>query len=338
MEINKELASQFVLELNDATHAGLARRAIARCAEEISMDETDRGRLAIAVTEMATNVLKHAHKGKMLCEPLANNGSGGLRIIAFDDGPGIQNIGAALSDGFSTAGTAGSGLGAVQRLATHFDIFSVPDHGTCVLAEFWPQQKVPSVSPLQVGVVSVPVRGETVCGDGWKVKANADRTYLMVVDGLGHGEFAAEAAREAERILSEAQSSSPLAVLRDCHDALRKTRGAAVAVAAIDRDKGTLSFCGLGNISASLASARGSRGIASHNGTVGHNFHRTQEFTFPWDDSSVLIMHSDGVSARWDLDSYPGIRKKHASLIAAMLYRDFARERDDATVLVAKNL
>lgn len=336
--MNTELISPFVLELNDASDAGLARRAITRCAAHISMDETDRGRLAIAVTELATNVLKHAQKGKMLCEPLANDGSQGLRIIAVDGGPGIQNIATALSDGFSTAGTAGSGLGAVQRLATHFDIYSIPDHGTCVLAEFWPQKQVPSTSPLQVGVVSVPVRGETVCGDGWKVKANADRTYLMVVDGLGHGEFAAEAAREAERILGEVQSSSPSVVLRDCHDALRKTRGAAVAVAVIEHDKGTLSFCGLGNISASLASAQGSRGMASHNGTVGHNFHRAQEFTFPWEDSSVLIMHSDGVSARWDLDRYSGIRKKHASLIATTLYRDFARERDDATVLVAKNL
>lgn len=336
--MNTELISPFMLELSDASHAGLARRAITRCAEGISMDETDCGRLAVAVTEMATNVLKHAQKGKILCEPLVNNGSHGLRIIAVDGGPGIQNIATALSDGFSTAGTAGSGLGAVQRLATHFDIFSVPDHGTCVLAEFWPHKKVPSPSPLQIGVVSVPVRGETVCGDGWKVKVNADRTYLMVVDGLGHGEFAAEAAREAERILSDAQSNSPLVVLRDCHDALRKTRGAAVAVAAIDRDKRTLSFCGVGNISASLVSTQGSRGIASHNGTVGHNFQRAQEFTFPWDDSSVLIMHSDGVSARWDLDRYPGIRKKHASLIATTLYRDFARERDDATVLVAKNL
>jgi len=195
----------------------------------------------------------------------------------------------------------------------------------------------PKVSPLQVGVVSVPMRGEPVCGDGWKSKMHADLTYIMLVDGLGHGVFASEAAREAERILTEVQYGSPSVVLRDCHDALKKTRGAAVAIAAIDQRNRLLFFCGLGNISAMLLSANRRRGIASHNGTVGHNFHRAQEFTLPWYDDSILIMHTDGIGTRWDLDRYPGITRKHPNLIAAVLYRDFSRQRDDATVLVAKN-
>jgi anti-sigma regulatory factor (Ser/Thr protein kinase) len=337
MEVDFQPATQFVLDLSDGSHAGEARRTIVRYAEDLCMGESDCGALAIAVTEMATNVLKHAGQGKMICGLIGDNGSRGLRVIAVDGGPGIRDIRAALRDGYSTAGTAGSGLGAVQRLATQFDIYTVPDHGTCVLAEFWPQKKTPKASPLQVGVVSVPVRGEAVSGDGWKAKVQADRTYIMVVDGLGHGAFASEAAREAERVLAEVQSSSPAMVVRDCHDALKKTRGAAVAVAAIDPAKRTLSFCGLGNISAVLVSSRGRRGIASHNGTAGHTFHRTQEFTLPWDEDSVLIMHTDGLSTRWDLDRYPGITRKQSSLIAAVLYRDFARQRDDATVLVAKN-
>jgi serine/threonine protein phosphatase PrpC len=159
----------------------------------------------------------------------------------------------------------------------------------------------------------------------------------MVVDGLGHGEFAAEAAREAERIVSEAQSSTACQIVRDCHDALKKTRGAAIAVAIIDHPKKVMSFCGLGNVSAVLLSATGRRGLASHNGTVGHTLHRIQEFTVPWDEESLLIMHSDGLGSRWDLDRYPGILRKHPSLLAAVLYRDFARQRDDATVLVVKN-
>lgn len=332
--------SQFVVEISDPTHAGAARRRALRSAELISMGESDCGALAIAVTELATNVVKHAGAGRIVCEPIAQNGTQGLRILCIDKGPGIANITRALEDGYSTSGTSGNGLGAVRRLATHFEVYSLPNRGTCVLAEFWPHQRIPPplAYPLHLGVISVPIRGESVCGDGWATKSTADNVYLMVVDGLGHGIFAAEAAREAERVLAQTQSSSPVAILQDCHDALRKTRGAAVAIAAINKEKGTLSFAGLGNISATLLSQKGRRGIASHNGTVGHQMHKVQEFTLPWGEDSVLIMHSDGLISKWDLELYPGVASKHASVIAAVLYRDFDRERDDVTVLVARNL
>jgi anti-sigma regulatory factor (Ser/Thr protein kinase) len=337
MEINTQPAGQFVIEVDDHSKAGEARRLIARYAEDMNLSDTDRGAVAIAVTEMATNVLKHAGRGKVICEPIGSNGSRGLRIMTLDAGPGIRDLNTALRDGYSTAGTPGNGLGAVKRLATHFDIYTLPDHGTCIVAEFWPHKKVPKDNALQSGVVSLPLAGEAVCGDGWQIKRSGPCTYVMVVDGLGHGEYAAEAAREAERILAEVHSSSAAEIVRDCHNALKKTRGAAVAVAVIDHAKNVLSFCGLGNISAVLLSSEGRRGLASHNGTAGHALHRTQEFTLPWNEDSVLVMHSDGLGSRWDLDRYPGILRKHPSLMAAVLYRDFARQRDDATVLVVKN-
>jgi anti-sigma regulatory factor (Ser/Thr protein kinase) len=332
--------SQFVVEISDATHAGAARRAALRSAELISMEESDCGALAIAVTELATNVVKHAGVGRIVCEPIARNGTKGLRVLCIDKGPGIADIARALEDGYSTFGTSGNGLGAVRRLATHFDVYSLPNRGTCVLAEFWPKKRVPvpPALPLHLGVISVPIRGESVCGDGWATKLTVNNVCLMVVDGLGHGMFAAEAAREAERVLMQTNSGSPAAILQDCHDALRKTRGAAAAIAAIDKEKKTLSFAGLGNISATLLSQKGRRGIASHNGTVGHYMHKVQEFTLPWDQDSVLIMHSDGLTSKWDLEPYPGLSSKDASIIAAVLYRDFDRERDDVTVLVAKNI
>jgi serine/threonine protein phosphatase PrpC len=199
--------------------------------------------------------------------------------------------------------------------------------------------KIPAVAiPLQLGAVSVAVRGESVCGDGWALKSTADTQFILVVDGLGHGPYASEAAREAERVLAETNSNSPAAILRDCHDALKKTRGAAGAVAAVSKEKGIVSFAGVGNISATLASGTARRGMASYNGTLGHQLHKLQEFNFPWNDDSVLIMHSDGVGTKWELNHYPGIINRHSSLIAAVLYRDFNRERDDATVLVAKNV
>jgi hypothetical protein len=159
----------------------------------------------------------------------------------------------------------------------------------------------------------------------------------MVVDGLGHGTFAADAAREAERVLADSRGNSAASILRDCHDALRKTRGASAAIADISVDKGTLTFAGIGNISATVIDGQSRRGIASHNGTLGHQMHKIQEFTVPWNHGSILIMHSDGLSSKWDLNHYPGLASKHPSIIAAMLYRDFQRERDDVTVMATKN-
>lgn len=337
MEVGEQLGVQVCFEVSDTSHAGEVRRAAVRVADHLGMPDGTRSDVAIAATELSTNILKHAKRGKVLLDPVRHDGTRGLRLLAIDKGPGIRNLAAALEDGHSTAGTAGNGLGAIRRLATVFDIYAPHEKGTCVLAEFWPHGKVPRGNSLQIGVVSVPIRGESVCGDGWASKTMPGWVLVMMADGLGHGIFAAEAAREAERVLQETKSKSPAVIVQDAHDALRKTRGAAVAVVSIDCEVGKLLFSGLGNISSSLLDHHHSRGMASHNGTAGHDMRKVQEFAFPWNGHSTLIMHSDGLTGRWNLADYPGLQNKCPIMIAAVLYRDFSRERDDATVLVAKS-
>jgi anti-sigma regulatory factor (Ser/Thr protein kinase) len=327
-----------IIRVTDPTHAGEARRHAALYAENANLGERECGALAIAVTEMTTNLVKHAGNGTIVVDAIARNGSSGVRILGLDKGPGIQNLTAALRDGYSTAGTAGNGLGAIKRLSSAFDIYTAPGVGTAILAEFWPQTKgSENLSPLDIGVVSVPIKGEDVCGDGWGVRKTADSIMLMVVDGLGHGILASDAAREAERIFAVTRSESPTLILQDSHDALKKTRGAAMAIASLHFERRLISFAGVGNIGSSVVTPSTSRGMASHNGTVGHQLHRVQEFTFPWNAENLLVMHSDGLKSSWDLKPYPGIWSRHPALIAGMLYRDFSRERDDVTVLVAKN-
>jgi anti-sigma regulatory factor (Ser/Thr protein kinase) len=333
----KRILTQLMVEITDQSSAGEARRAAVTCATAVGMNETDCGKISIAVTELATNVVKHAGRGKILCEPVAQDGIRGLRVLALDKGPGIRDVSAALKDGYSTAGTLGNGLGAVRRLSTRFDLYTAPKRGTCIFAEFWPKGTYSGGNHFVLGVVSQAMRGEEVCGDGWGTRPTADHCFFMVVDGLGHGTFAAEAAREAERVLADSHANSAETILRDCHDALKKTRGAAGAIAAISQEKGTLVFSGVGNISGAVFDGENRRGIASHNGTLGHQMTKVQEFTVPWNPASVLIMHSDGLGSKWDLNQYPGLASKHPSIIAAILYRDFERERDDVTVLAAKN-
>jgi anti-sigma regulatory factor (Ser/Thr protein kinase) len=326
-----------LIQVSESSQTGEARRKVLAFAEERGMDESRRGSVALATTEMATNLVKHAGRGHILVQRMEAREDSGLRVISVDKGPGISDLSKALSDGHSTAGSMGTGLGAIKRLSDAFEVYSPPGCGTVMSAEFW-QRKHPVIQQpdLQIAVVSEPIHGEDVCGDGWGIRALADTTILMVVDGLGHGIAAAEAAREAERILAAGGKDSLLDILRDAHDALRKTRGAALGLAKIDTQRGLLTFAGVGNIGASIVVAGSSRSMASHNGIVGQVMERVQEFSYPWNANSILVMHSDGLATRWSLDSYPGIWNKTPGTIAAILHRDFSRGRDDVTVLVAK--
>lgn len=324
-----------LIEVSEASQAGEARRKATALAEELNLNEGRRGDIALVTTEMATNLVKHAGRGHILFRALHERG--GLQITSVDSGPGIADISRALADGPLASGSLGSGLGAIKRVPDFFDLYSVPGSGTVVSAEFWNTAGAGSADlPIQVGVVCEPIRGEKVCGDGWYVRNSQNGALLMVVDGLGHGICASEAAREAERALAETKRTSLTDMLHDVHDALKKTRGAAAALARIDIEREIVSFAGVGNVGAAVVTKGHGRGLASHNGILGHQIERVQEFSYPWNRESILVMHSDGLVSRWDLERYPGIWNRPASVIAALLHRDFNRGRDDVTVLVAK--
>jgi anti-sigma regulatory factor (Ser/Thr protein kinase) len=327
-----------LIEITEASQAGEARRRAQACAEDLRLEESRRGEIALATTEIASNLIKHAGGGHILLQTVNQNGHSGMRVMGVDKGPGIADIGRALAEGQSTAGSMGAGLGIIRRLSSSFDLYSVPGAGTVVSAEFLPDHRNlhSNPVPIAVGVVSEPIAGEADNGDGWGVKSDTNSVMMMVVDGLGHGPLAAEAAREAERILATNRANTPHQVVQDMHDALRKTRGAAGAVARIDFAKRLLTFAGVGNVAAAVTAPGFRRGLVSHNGILGQHTVRVQEFTVPWNDDSVLIMHSDGLRARWNLDEYPGIWSKGPGVMAAVLHRDFGRGRDDATVLIAK--
>src|SRR5205085_1852873 len=120
-----------------------------------------------------------------------------LEMHALDKGPGMASVNACLRDGFSTAGSAGTGLGAVQRMAGQFQIHSQPGQGTAVWVRF-PLAADASFSsgPARKFIcsgISVAVKGEELCGDSWDFRESANGMDVLVADGLGHGPFAQEA-------------------------------------------------------------------------------------------------------------------------------------------------
>jgi anti-sigma regulatory factor (Ser/Thr protein kinase) len=326
-----------VIAVPDASHVGEARRTVGSLSARLGLDEINSGKVAIVATELATNLAKHGGGGTLLVRAVEEGT--GIELIAVDKGHGISNIERAMRDGYSSGGTAGAGLGAVNRMSQLFDIYSTHSTGTVVLSRMLKLRPVsrPVVpDKVEFGVVCIAAPGERVSGDAWIIVPGETGPAIVVIDALGHGDAAHEAAVRALDICRRNAGASAVALIEAMHRALKSTRGAAVAIAELDESAQSLRFAGIGNISCSITSATGSRSFASLGGIVGHDVRRVQPFTDRYTVGDSLVMFSDGIATRWRLDQYPGLRPHHPSIAAAIVHRDYLRGRDDATIFVAR--
>jgi anti-sigma regulatory factor (Ser/Thr protein kinase) len=327
-----EIAFTEWVAVTDASSVGEVRRTAQLAAQRLKLDETRSGELALLATEASRNTLTHGGGGQVILIGIKTSDAQLVRVLAIDKGTGISNLAEAMSDGYSTAGTPGGGLGAMKRIATRFEIFTGAT-GTIVLTELG---STTSTEKLQIAGMAVPYPGERVSGDEWFSFQEPDRALVLLVDGLGHGYGAAEAAREAVAEFRRRAGLAPGEILSYIHDALRKTRGAVAAIAEIRPKENRLVYAGVGNISAVVLSGGASRSLVSHNGTLGMTVPKIQEFRSDWPSDALLVLHSDGLQSKWDLSPYPGLLSRHPAVIGSVLLRDFRRQRDDASVIVVK--
>jgi hypothetical protein len=201
----------------------------------------------------------------------------------------------------------------------------------------WSQEANPlDGRPIAFGAINIAKPGEETCGDGWAVEIGRHHAAVMVADGLGHGLLAAEAAAAAVDVFVRDPLRTPSLALEEMHRALRPTRGAAIAVAAIEFERDTAVFAGLGNIVGSIIIDNTRRNLVSNNGTAGHAARRMQEYSYPMEPHSTLVLHSDGLGTNWNPADYPDLWTSDPSIVAGVLYRDFTRGRDDVTVVVGR--
>ena len=326
---------QILIPVEEASGIAEARRRVAALAASLGFDGTTAGALAVAVTEAATNIVKHATRGSIVARSLEAGDLRGVEVVALDTGRGIPNLRVSMRDGHSTAGTAGNGLGTLQRMTTGLDIYSQAGKGTVLRFEVWqPGARQPGA--YTAGAICLPKPRETVCGDDWAVLAHRDRLILFMADGLGHGPDAASASRAAVGAVTRHAGLKAAEIMDAAHAALRPTRGAAAAVAILQGSDGLCTFCGVGNIAASIRVNGTARNLVSHNGILGHQVRKMQEFQYPFPPGAILVAHSDGLATRWDLESYPGLENRHPTLLAATLYRDHLRGNDDVTVVALR--
>lgn len=310
------------------------------------LDETAVDRLGVVVSEMATNIARHAGTGHIVLRPIGEYGTGSIEILALDSGPGIADMRRAMRnpDSTSDAGWRNGGLARVKRLADFFDIYAHVGCGTAIVAHVGasPGQAgtragADAVMHGCVGAVCLPLRGEDECGDGWAVDVAAGRVAALLVDGLGHGPGAAAAAAAAVAAFRDVAAEPPETMFDSLHTALHHTRGAALSITVIDQARRATCFCGVGNVDGRVVTDDASRHLMPQNGIVGHTMPRLQSAAGAWPADGRLVMHSDGVSSRWRADHYPGLLARHPALLAGVLFRDHARGRDDATILVLRD-
>lgn len=320
--------------VEDISQVGEARRSAQRLALSMDYGEEAVGRLALGVTELGTNLVRHARGGALLL----GEQDGGIELLSLDQGPGMD-VDRCLRDGYSTAGTAGTGLGAVQRLANRFSAFSVPGRGAVLRARFEAGTGSPAPTLTRgftIAGLGLAAPGELVSGDGWGLRTQDDgQTWVLVADGLGHGPEAAAAADAALSQFRQCRPGTPAALLETAHDHMRATRGAAGAVVALGAGP-ALTFAGVGNIVGRLISGVTDKTLMCQPGTLGVQIRRLQDTVQDWPDHAILVLHSDGVTTRWNLADVPGLLQCDPILIAAWILRDHCRGRDDATVVVVR--
>jgi anti-sigma regulatory factor (Ser/Thr protein kinase) len=321
------------LRVEEASAAAGARSAAVALARQVAFPDSRIDELSLAVTEAATNLYKHASEGALLLRICRDAETAGIELVTIDAGPGINDVGAALQDGHSTTATLGIGLGAIRRIADSCDMYS-RNRGTALVARFWQQKQPYRPSAGDCAGLIRPIAGEIECGDSYGVARVGAVLTGIVCDGLGHGPLAAAASREAVSVLRETPADEPAVLLERVHRRMAGTRGGAVAIVRIEGQ--TVRFAGLGNIAAWIVGHDTRQGMISVPGIAGHQARRFRQFEFTLPPGAVVILHSDGLSSRWDIRQLPGLTARDPLAIAAALLGEAGVHRDDTGVLVLK--
>ncbi len=344
------------MEVRDEAQVGAARRAVHAYAREVGFSERELAELDIVVQELGTNAVRYAARGGWLHFMRPLGAEPGVELCYWDKGPGISDLARAVRDGVSTGGSLGTGLGAVRRLMDEFDLYSTvratgtlsrlppqrrTTHGTVLVGRKWVattrlSSRAHGATARRVGAFSRPHPNETRNGDAYFVRRRGPQMLCAVVDGLGHGSGAYEASLVALDALGEWQGEPLDELFHAAHAALRGTRGAVLGACVVDSAQEALHYAGVGNIDVRVFNAPAPARPISTNGTLGARFERVRVWSYKWAEGTTIVLASDGISTKWDIQDYPGLLQHSPQLLAGVLMRDYVRDTDDATVFVAR--
>ncbi|WP_345953503.1 SpoIIE family protein phosphatase [Mucilaginibacter sp. PAMB04168] len=325
----------------DRSYFSLLKKDIHHKAQQAGFNAGRLAELDLVLAELTSNLHKYANDGEILVSVGQDALGDYMEIIAIDNGPGMVDPAKMMQDGYSTGSSMGHGLGSISRMSDVFDLYSVKGWGSIILSRLYqspPDVKKLPLHNLEIKPLVVAKTGETVSGDGTYYKTEGNKVKMLVADGLGHGVEANVAVNEAVKCFETCPHELPVDILRYLHQGIRKTRGMVGTVVTFDVEAKKLQIAGIGNIAAKLLHLGGDvKNQISYNGIIGHNIPNTmnnQQYNFA--DYSYLILCSDGIKSRLDLNKYQGIGRYDAAVLAAAIYKDFSRRTDDTSVVIVK--
>jgi anti-sigma regulatory factor (Ser/Thr protein kinase) len=327
-------------QVEERSYVAYIKREIHNQLARTKFTQTRAAEIDIIVSELASNLVKHAGSGELLYRIHDDPTNPMFEILSVDKGPGMQDATRMTRDGVSTTSTLGQGLGAINRLSNLAQLYSIPGWGTILYALV--KHRGEAIVPkkpfdLEVRALCVSKPRETTCGDGYMVKHTENDILIFFGDGLGHGIYAKEAVDCAAGVFFETTENEPVAILREMHEKVRRTRGLVATIAIFGKKTLDWKICGIGNILTRMYSGVQYKNYMPYNGTIGLNIPTSMNpSVFPIARNQHLIMCSDGIQTRWDLSKYNAIFKYDNQILAAAIYRDFTRGNDDSSVLIAK--
>jgi serine phosphatase RsbU (regulator of sigma subunit) len=223
----------------------------------------------------------------------------------------------------------------VLELADETDFDLRLGEGTCV----WARKFAESVPRRrQVGLYGRTFPGETVSGDHGGFLRLDTGLLLGVADGLGHGPDARVASAAAIDVLHANATSTPVQILERAHSALRRTRGAVMAVASIVEPGHALDVACVGNIGVHLYGLGPSRRLGGSSFVLGGSgplFRANHELEV-LGEGDALVMFTDGLVTRTDIEGDLDLLREHPVVIAAALVERFGRDNDDVLVMAVR--
>ncbi len=329
------------IEITHASDVYIAREAVKNIALEIGFAHKPCGELELVVTELATNLVKHAQFGSLTIKSTSFDGCGGIQIETYDKGPGIQNVDQAMCDGYSSIGSFGYGLGTINRIVDEFVISSKSgeNNTTYMLCKKWlPDETSGNKScPLTFGIASRAHPQCSVNGDAFVVKKGNKAALVAVIDGLGHGQLAHLASQKARSYIENHFEQPLLKIFQGVDHTCQSTRGVVMALARFDWEQMLLSFASVGNIDARVFGSSEPTRFIFRRGIVGRKAPNPKVTQHRWEEKSMLILFSDGLKNHWTRDELAQFPRQPVSSVAHRLLRKYSRDNDDATVIVVGN-
>lgn len=297
-------------------------------------------KMELVCNEIVTNQIKHARGSGMVQLWARGDTDQSLDIFGLDYGPGIEDLEHSKKDGSTTTGTLGKGLGAIERLSKESAIYSLPAdarhinrwHGTAVWAHFL-AEKQKTRPTIEYGAFLRAFQDSFYNGDYIKIKNGADRVQWVHLDGLGHGELAAEAVLPARSILEEeVELDERISVLSE---KLKLGRGAVGVLGEISASDEYLRITGVGDMNAYVISDGERRTMSMASGILGRQHRSVNVNEVSFSKRAVVITTSDGVKG-WKIDTLPQLWRLHPQMIAFVMGNILGRSNDDTSLVVVR--